>query len=250
MSGITVDLNADLGEGEPHDAKLLTIVSSCNIACGGHTGDAESMRQAVQLAASHGVSVGAHPSYPDREGFGRQSCFMAGDELLTSLTKQVEALAAVCELQGVSLNTLKAHGALYNDAGGDAKLAEMLVQLAARFQLALIGLPAAATESQARRHGVTYLREGFVDRSYQPDGSLTPRNRDGALITDASAAAEQALRLATGLPVITMEGNELQLQVDTLCLHGDTPSAAVIARAVKLRLDTANVEIVCSTHAR
>ena len=243
MGRLSIDLNADLGEGEPHDALLLTIVSSCNIACGGHTGDTASMTETVQLASRNAVSVGAHPSYPDREGFGRRGGFSRGNELLASLTEQVESLAGVCHQFGVKLNTLKAHGALYNDARDDDALAAMLVQLAAQFRLALIGLPESATQCAADRSGLVYLREGFADRRYQADGSLAPRGRDGALIVEPSAAAEQALRLARGLPITTLDGGEVRVEIDTLCLHGDTPGAASTALAVQSRLTEAGIDV-------
>ncbi len=243
MSDQTIDLNADFGEGAPHDALLLTIVSSCNIACGGHAGDQDSMLRTVQLAASNDVSIGAHPSYPDREGFGRRSGFMEGDALRESLRRQIEALKRVCDSEGVRLGTLKPHGALYNDAAGDESLATLLVQLAADFELTLIGLPDSATEACAGRHGVSYLREGFIDRRYQADGSLTPRDRDGALIEDATAAAEQACQLAQGLPITAIDGQELKLHVETLCLHGDSPSVAETAHAVVSRFEKAGIRI-------
>ena len=243
MARDSIDLNADLGEGEPHDELLLGIVSSCNIACGGHAGDDASMTRAVQLADRHGVSIGAHPSYPDREGFGRRSGFMRGQELLESLTQQVRSLASVCENEQATLNTLKPHGALYNDARSNDELAEMLVQLAAGFRLSVVGLPGSATERAADRYGVPYLREGFVDRAYLADGSLSPRSRDGAVIEDVSVAAGQAVHLATGRSISTLDGEVMSLGVDTLCLHGDTPNAADTAKAVQSRLQEAGITI-------
>lgn len=244
----SIDLNADLGEGEPHDELLLGIVSSCNVACGGHAGETQSMTETVRLASRHGVAVGAHPSYPDRDGFGRRSHFLAGDALLASLTTQLDALAEVCRRKGTRLETLKPHGALYNDAARDEALAGMLAQLAARFALELIGLPGAATETAARYHDVPYRREGFVDRSYRADGSLSPRGLDGALIESPSAAARQALQLARGMPIATIDGEPLCLDVDTLCLHGDTPGAADIAKAVSTGLADAEIKVASPAH--
>ncbi len=249
MTRNAIDLNADLGEGKPHDELLLGIVSSCNIACGGHTGDKASMTQTVRLASRHGVSVGAHPSYPDPEGFGRRSGFMSGAELAESLAQQVESLAVICEQESVTLKTLKPHGALYNDARAKDELAEMLVQLAGRFGLELIGLPGSATQRAAERVGVNFLPEGFVDRAYLADGSLCPRAQAGAVIDDVSVAAEQALRLAEGRPVSSVDGEAIRVDIDTLCLHGDTPNAADTARAVQSRLASANIAIRSPRHA-
>ncbi|MEM9690166.1 MAG: 5-oxoprolinase subunit PxpA [Pseudomonadota bacterium] len=243
MTRPCIDLNADLGEGEPHDAFLLGKVSSCNIACGGHIGDEASMTDTVRLAVRNGVRVGAHPAYPDREGFGRRSGFSKGESLKTSLRGQVEALAAVCAAERAPLSHLKPHGALYNDAAGDDDLATTLVELADHFDLALVGLPDSALERAATQHGVHYLCEGFVDRTYLADGRLRPRGQEGAVINDVLVAAEQALRLATRQAFATADGEFLQLTVDTLCLHGDTPNATDIASAVTDRLAEAQIAI-------
>ncbi len=248
MTRRTIDLNADLGEGEPHDALLLGIVSSCNVACGGHTGDVSSMTNTVQLARRHGVTMGAHPSYPDREGFGRRSGFMRGPELAESLTGQISSLLDVCDGEMVELKTLKPHGALYNDARANHELAELLARLADRFGLTLIGLPGSSVQDAAEARGVAFLREGFVDRAYLADGSLCPRDRDGAVIDDVSVAAEQALRLASGQSIATADNHRLDLEIDTLCLHGDTANAVDTARAVQARLLDAGVDIESTHH--
>ncbi len=249
MTRKAIDLNADLGEGEPHDELLLSIVSSCNIACGGHAGDAASMTRTVRLADRHGVTLGAHPSYPDREGFGRRSHFMNGGALLESLTQQIESLAAICKQESVVLSTLKPHGALYNDARASDELAAMLVQLAAQFGLRLIGLPGSATQQAAEQNGVGFLAEGFVDRAYLADGSLCPRDRSGAVFDDISIAADQALRLAKGRSVSSIDGEAIHIDVDTLCLHGDTPNAEKTARAVQSQLAEAGISIQAPGHA-
>lgn len=243
MSGQSTDLNADLGEGQPNDERLLRIVTSCSIACGGHAGDSNSMSEAVRLAAEHGVTVGAHPSYPDREGFGRRSEFTSGTNLFESLQAQLTTLSAVCETLCVPLKTLKPHGALYNDARENVQLAEQLVELADLHGLTLIGPPVSETERAARRRGVPYLREGFVDRVYLSDGSLSPRENADAVFDSASAAAEQAVRLARGLSIPTADNRTLQLAVDTLCIHGDTPNAVETAEAVKALLLEAGIAI-------
>jgi len=243
VTATRIDLNADLGEGEPHDALLLDIVSSCNIACGGHVGDDASIRRTVTLAAERGVAVGAHPSYPDRQGFGRRSGFLKGPALNASLAEQMDRIAAVCASLEVPLVTLKPHGALYNDAAKNAALATMLVDVAGRFDCTLVGLPNAATEGAARREGLAYRREGFVDRGYRADGSLAPRGTEGAMIEDTAAAAEQALRLARGTPITATDGTPLALPVETLCLHGDTPNAERIAHAVRQRFADAGIVV-------
>ncbi len=240
-----IDLNSDLGEGDPYDDELLAIVSSCNIACGGHAGDAESMARTVLVAIENGVSVGAHPGYPDREGFGRESRFLAGDALYESLTEQVEALADVAAELGTRLTHVKPHGALYNDAVGDSELSDIIARVTSEVpgSPALMGMANTEMHKAAERHGLAFIAEAFVDRAYESDGTLVSRKEPGAVHGELSVATTQAVGLATRGQVTARDGEIISVDADTLCIHGDTPGAAEAARAVRDVLESHGVEI-------
>ena len=240
-----IDLNADLGEGDPYDEELLRIVSSCNVACGGHAGDAESMTLIVRSAISNGVAVGAHPGYPDREGFGRESGFMAGDALYDALTSQVTELADIAAHLGAKLAHVKPHGALYNDAVRDQALADIIARVTAEApgEPAFIGMANTELEFAANRHGLDFIAEAFVDRAYEPDGTLVPRSEPGAVHEDLNVATTQAVRLAEEGEATARNGGTVKVRTETLCIHGDTPGAAEKARAVRDVLESHGVEI-------
>jgi len=231
MTGLTIDLNADLGEGDPCDQELLRIVSSCNIACGGHAGDAASMRATLLSALDNDVSIGAHPSYPDREGFGRRSAYLSGEALFESLTAQINALKSVAGEAGAQLSHVKPHGALYNDAVNDRTLADLIARavLAAVPDAAFVGLPDSELQKAAAGHGLTFIAEGFIDRAYQDNGQLVPRSEPGAVHNSLELVLPQAVSLVG--------------KVDTLCIHGDTPGAAEAAAAVRAALEKQGVAI-------
>ena len=226
-----IDLNADLGEGYPYDAELLAIVSSCNIACGGHAGDADSMRATVAAASANGVAVGAHPSYPDRDGFGRRSVYSRGPELRESLIEQISALKSIAAEQGVTLTHVKPHGALYNDAVNDRELADLVVDAIAVSvpDAAFVGLPDSEMQSAASARSLTFVAEGFIDRAYLANGQLVPRSLPGAVHKSLELVIPQAISLVG--------------KVDTLCIHGDTPGAAESAAAVRDELLQQGIEI-------
>ena len=240
-----IDLNSDLGEGDAYDDELLAIVSSCNIACGGHAGDAESMARTVLVAIENGVRVGAHPGYPDRAGFGRESRFLAGDALYESLTEQVEALADVAAELGTRLTHVKPHGALYNDAVGDSELSDIIARVTSEVPGSPALMAMANTEMQkaAERHGLAFIAEAFVDRTYESDGTLVSRKEPGAVHGELSVATTQAVGLATRGQVTARDGEIISVEADTLCIHGDTPGAAEAARAVRDVLESHGVEI-------
>lgn len=242
---VTIDLNSDLGEGDPHDEELLKIVSSANIACGGHAGDAETMAQTIRSAIANGVAVGAHPGYPDREGFGRDSGFMEGDALYESLTEQVTALADIAAQMGARLAHVKPHGALYNDAVKDRALADTIARVTAEIpgEPAFMGMANTELEFAADRHGLAFIAEAFVDRAYEPDGTLVSRKEPGAVHENMAVATTQAVRLAEDGQVTARNGDEVNVRADTLCIHGDTPGAAEKARAVRDVLESHGVEI-------
>ena len=215
-------LNVDAGElpGEPEE--LAALAHALHVACGGHAGDAGTMRATVLRAKRSGARVGAHPSYPDRTGFGRKPMDLPHDVLASSLRDQLEALARVAANEGVAVTSLKPHGALYHAANRDPRLAGLLVDLArsvAPMPLALVGPPRGALREAALAAGVPYLREGFADRAYEPDGTLRDRTKPGALLEDPAAAVAQARALAP--------------HVETLCVHGDSPNAVAILRALR-----------------
>jgi UPF0271 protein len=245
MEMASIDLNADLGEGAPWDDELLELVSSCNIACGGHAGDAASMAATVRSALANGVAVGAHPGYPDREGFGRVSGFLDGDALYESLTEQVTALADIAADLGARLAHIKPHGALYNDAVGNRALADIIARVTAEAPGAPAFMGMANTELQAaaERHGLRFIAEGFVDRAYEPDGTLVSRKEPGAVHAELAVVTTQAVRLAEQGEVTARNGDLVRVRAESLCIHGDTPGAAAVARAVRDVLESHGVEI-------
>jgi UPF0271 protein len=240
-----IDLNADLGEGDLYDEELLQVVSSCNIACGGHAGDAQSMATTVRTAIANGVAIGAHPAYPDREGFGRTSGFLDGDALYESLSAQVTTLNDIAAQLGAKLVHVKAHGALYNDATANSKLADVIARVTAEApgSPALVGMANTELQHAAKRHGLTLIAEAFIDRAYEADGSLVSRSEPGAVHSELSVITTQAVSLAKDGRVTSRNGDVIDVLADTLCIHGDTPGAAEKARAVRDVLENRGVDI-------
>jgi UPF0271 protein len=239
-----VDLNADVGEGCDERA-LLPLLTSVNVACGGHAGDERSMTEAVEAALRLGVSIGAHPSYPDREWFGRRDLDLPAAVLGESIRVQVQALARVAERAGARVSHVKPHGALYNRAARDPAVAQTVARAVGDLDsgLRLVGLAGSALIDATLDAGLVAVAEGFADRRYAADGSLAPRSVPGAVIHDAAEAAEQALRIVGRHEVVALDGAKVAVRVHTLCVHGDTPGAAAIARAVRERLRQAGIEI-------
>ena len=243
---MAIDLNADIGEGlDAVDAQLIGSISSANIACGGHAGDAASMARTVALALEHTVAIGAHPAYPDREGFGRRPMEMPVAALRASLARQVEALATIVEAQGGRMRHLKPHGAIYNQAAVDPEVAAIIGEVARAHDpgLIVVGLAGSVGLDAVRALGMTVAAEGFADRAYEPDGQLRSRALDGAVHDDPGVVAAQALAIARDGRVRTADGVALAIRADTLCLHGDTPGAVEHAVAVRRALVAAGVVI-------
>ena len=246
---LTVDLNADLGEtvdGVPtaDDAALFTLITSANVACGGHAGDDASMRDTVALAAQHGVVVGAHPSYPDRAGFGREPMLISGPALREALVTQLFALHDA----GADIRYVKPHGALYNVAVHDTAHAQAIVD--ATCDLAdRIGAPVGVLslggelERLARAAGLPYRGEAFLDRGYRPDGTLVPRREPGAVLHDAATVAARAVRLALEGVVVADDDSLVAVSAASFCVHGDTPEAVEMAARVRSRLAHAGVDV-------
>ena len=224
-----IDVSADVGEGTPGEDELWPLLDSANVACGGHAGDETSMRECVRLAREHGVRLGAHPSYPDREHFGRRSLAFAPEVLRASIASQIAALHALAPLHHV-----KPHGALYNDAHRDRALAEVIVDAMHDVDsaLAIVAPDRSQMAAAARARRTPVIREAFADRRYMPDGSLVPRSESGSLLTVEEAAAQAALLAREGV-VITRDGSRLALAFDTICVHADLDGALARLRAIR-----------------
>lgn len=227
-----IELNADIGEGQDDDA-LMPYIARASIACGGHFGDKASMRAALLRCAEHGVAAGAHPSYPDRAGFGRRRLAASPDQVARWVAEQTETLAEAAARLGLALAHVKPHGALYNDAAADAVLAAAVVEGVGRVdrRLAVVGLAGSHLVSTALAAGLAALNEAFADRRYHASGRLVSRETPGAVIADPETAADQAFALAAGAPLDAEDGL-VSITADTLCVHSDTAGAIKIARAV------------------
>jgi len=246
-----IDLNADVGEGfgawtMGQDADLLALVTSVNVACGFHAGDPLVMDRTVAAAARAGVALGAHPGYPDLRGFGRRPMSASPEEVETDVLYQVGALLGFARAHGARLVHVKPHGALYNQAALDEELARAVARGTARAgrDLILVGLAgSAAMRRAAEAEGLRFAAEAFADRAYDDDGTLRSRRLPGAVITDAEAAARQAVSIARDGRVRSAEGADVRVEADTLCLHGDTPGAVANARAVGQALRAAGIAL-------
>ena len=240
-----LDLNADLGEGVGNDAAMLEIVSSANVACGGHAGDADTMRATVRAAKAAGVVVGAHPGFADRENFGRKRLMLPPEELDQSIREQVRALVEVAEEEGWPVRYVKLHGALANMAAEEpAVMALCLAAVEGLVQdMAVLAIDNSVQVEVAEALGYRTIREAYADRAYQFGGLLVPRQMPGAVLHDSAAIAERAVRLATKGEIVAADGAVFSTTANSLCIHGDTPDAVAIARAVKDALASAGVEI-------
>jgi 5-oxoprolinase (ATP-hydrolysing) subunit A len=250
MEPTRIDLNADVGESfgawrKGNDEELIPLVSSVNVACGFHAGDPLGIESTIRFAASAGVAVGAHPGYPDLQGFGRRAMDVPATELEAVVVYQVAALAGIARAAGTELRHVKAHGALYNQAARDPSIARPIARAVRRLSvdLVFVGLAGSAMIAVAREEGLRVAEEAFADRGYRADGSLVPRDQPGALLPGATETAEQALSIARDGGVRTVDGGWLELRADTICLHGDTPGAAERARAVRAALAAAGIEV-------
>ena len=246
-----IDLNGDVGEavgGSPGnaDSSLMPHLTSANVACGFHAGDVNVMRETVALAREHGVAVGAHPGFPDPEGFGRRELQFSPADVEDFVAYQVGVLAAIAASQGVRLQHVKPHGALFNMAVRDGELADAIARAAAAIdrELILFGLPGSEIVAAGRRAGLRTASEGFADRAYRPDGTLVPRQQEGAVIRDAATVIPRVIRMARDHMVEAIDGTSVPLAVDTICVHGDTPGAADLAARIRAALRDAGVEVM------
>ncbi|MCS7173274.1 MAG: LamB/YcsF family protein [Armatimonadetes bacterium] len=249
--GRIVDLNCDLGEsfgvwrlGE--DEAVLPVITSANLPCGMHAGDPVEMTRAVRRCRAYGVAVGAHPGYPDLVGFGRRKIPMQPEELTAYCLYQIGALEAIARSEGASLQHIKLHGALYNAAALEETVARAVVEAVQRAYAdrILVVLAGSVLERIARGAGLRVAREAFCDRAYRRDGTLVPREEPGSLLVEPFAVASRAVRLAYGEPIETADGGQVVVEADTLCIHGDTPGAGQLARAVRAALEEAHVTVL------
>lgn len=240
-----IDLNCDLGEGGLHDAALIGLASSANIACGGHAGNEDSMQAAIAACLARGVAVGAHPGYEDRDNFGRQPLALAPAMVAAQVSRQLHRLARIAQAAGAPVHHVKPHGALYHQADRDPVLAAAFTQaVVCTVPGCLLYVPpAGALAAAAAAAGLPIRPEGFADRRYRPDGSLVPRSEPGACITCPAEAAAQAMELAGHGRVRTIAGDLLSLSAETLCVHGDGPEAIRLLQAVREALAAAGIQI-------
>jgi 5-oxoprolinase (ATP-hydrolysing) subunit A len=249
-----IDLNADLGEsfgswpmGE--DDVLLSCITSANVACGFHAGDPGVMRRTVALAKRHGVAVGAHPGFPDLVGFGRRELHASPEEVEDFVLYQVAALAGFAAAAGLRLQHVKPHGALYNMAVRDRDLAASIVRAVAACDPALVlfGLPNSELLREGERAGLQVAAEAFADRAYEPDGTLVSRRKPGSVMHDAAEVVSRAVGMARDGTVTAVDGSTIPVRVDTICVHGDTPGAAALARSIRHGLEDAGIAVASLT---
>ncbi len=250
MTPLRIDINCDMGESfgpwrMGADEQVMPHITSANIACGAHAGDPSVMRRTVRLARAAGAGVGAHPGFADLQGFGRREMTVDPSELEDSLIAQIGALTAIATAEGTALQHVKAHGALYNMAARDRALADVIARAirACAPSLILFGLPNSSMIDAGRAAGLRVAAEGFADRAYEPDGSLTPRSRPGAVIHDPEAVVARAVRMAGERVVLTAAGREVPLRVDTICVHGDTPGAHELTKRIREALQAAGATV-------
>jgi len=245
----SIDLNADVGESfgpwpMGADDALIPLVSSVNVACGAHAGDAATILRTCELAVRHGAAIGAHPGYPDLAGFGRRDLDLTADELRATIVVQVGALLAAARVAGASLRHIKPHGAMYNRSARDSRMAETIARAVRDLggDLVLVGLAGSESVAAGRAAGLRVAAEGFADRQYEPDGSLRSRRLEGALLGPEAAAA-QAVAIARDRAVVASDGSRLEVHADTICVHGDSPDAVRVAEAVRAALTGAGIAI-------
>lgn len=238
-----VDLNADVGEEAGHDAELMALVTSANVACGVHAGDENVIRATVRLARAHGVAVGAHPSFPDRAGLGRRPMHLPAGELEACLLEQVRLLVAVAGSECVRVGHVKPHGALYNMAAQDLALADVIARAVAAVDpsMILVGLAGSRLIEAGRRAGLRTASEVFADRAYRADGTLVSRGEPGSVLHDSKAAAARAVAMAREGVVVSAGEVRVPIRADTICVHGDTPDAVHMAAAVRQALAESGV---------
>ena len=244
MKYITVDINADVGEGIGNEKELFPFISSCNIACGGHAGDYKTMLSTVRLAKKHDIKIGAHPSFKDKENFGRTKLKFDRDELLKSLINQVESLQEILKKENVKLNHIKAHGALYNLSTYDRKSAKTLIDLAKKIDAKLFVPYSTLVSKMAKKEGVKIFNELFIDRNYNSDLTLVSRKKSNALIKNSEKMFEHVKKIITRKIIKTINNDNISVEFDTLCIHGDSPNAAELMKDLHYKLKKIGIKII------
>lgn len=245
MHNISIDINADIGEGIGNEAELMPLLSSCNIACGGHAGDYESMKLCVELAKQNRVKIGAHPSFPDKENFGRKVVDMSCSALYQTIKNQIKALMNVTREQHAAMHHVKPHGALYNLAAKDKAIAEVVVEVMKSIHLPLkLYVPYGSVISEvAINEGIPITYEVFADRNYNDDLSLVSRTRENAVILDASKMTSHIQNMVLHKKVKTISGVEVPIKVETICVHGDNPEALKLVKKLRQNLMDSGIKI-------
>ena len=240
-----IDLNADIAEGFPFDGALLKLLSSANIACGLHAGGAKEMQSAVRFAKENQVRIGAHPGFPDRENFGRTKMDLPEQELIAHLRYQLGALKAICDGEGAEISYVKPHGALYNQAAKDEKLARLIAQTVYQFDphLKLMGLAGSLMLCIAEEEGLQTISEVFADRHYMPDGSLVPRSQPNAMVESDEEAIQQVLQMVTEGQVKAIDGSLVPVKAESICLHGDNQHSLQFAERIVEELEKNHITI-------
>jgi UPF0271 protein len=241
-----VDINCDMGEGMTNDERLMPFISSANIACGYHAGDAASMRKTIMLCQQYGVAIGAHPSFNDRQHFGRTEMQLPTGEITGIVYQQLERISSMGTQLGSSLHHVKPHGALYNMAARDASIALAIAKAVVSFnsKLLLYGLSGSHLIAEGEKAGLKTVSEVFADRTYQPDGSLTPRTQPDALVSDNDKAVQQVLKMIQQQKVTAIDGNDIGIKAETICIHGDGEHAVDIARHLYEQLLLNGIDIM------
>ena len=240
-----IDLNCDMGEGLDTDAAIMPFISSANISCGFHAGDATTMRDTIRLAKKFRIAIGAHPSFEDREHFGRTEMKLPPEEIYRLVQTQLQAIKDIATEENALLDHVKPHGALYNMSARDATIASAIANAVFEFDptLILFGLSQSVSITEAKKRGLKTASEVFADRTYQDDGSLTPRSEPNALIEETSQALRQVLQFVREQQVTTVSGKTIAIIADTICIHGDGSHAVPFARAIHQTLQDEHIEI-------
>jgi len=245
MHHISIDINADIGEGVGNEANLIPLLSSCNIACGGHAGDYDSMRLCVELAKQHRLKIGAHPSFPDKENFGRQIVDMSCAALYQTIKNQIKALMSIVRDEHATLHHVKPHGALYNLAAKDKTIAEVIVEVIKSIHLPLkLYVPYGSVISEvAIKEGIPIVYEVFADRNYNDDLSLVSRTMENAMILDADTMTRHVQNMILHKKVVSINGVEVSIKAETICIHGDNPEALKLVKKLQQNLMNSGVKI-------
>ena len=243
MKNLKIDINADVGEGIGNEDQLFPLISSCNIACGGHAGNLETMLSVVRLAKKNNLKIGAHPSFPDRKNFGRKIMNISKDKLVKSLKNQIQALRTILIQENVDLNHIKTHGALYNFASNDKETARIIIDLTKEINTKLYAPYSSLISKMAREEGVKICNELFIDRNYNSNLTLVSRDNPNALIENSNEMFKHVYNIINN-KIISVDKKEISVEFDTLCIHGDNPNAIELLEELHLKLNNIEIKII------